>query len=328
MVEYNKPWLSLEQQLDRLTEHGLDIDDPARAVRVLTATGYYRLTGYLYPFRDSETFVDNTGRERVRVLSAYRTGTRLVHAEEIIVFDRRLRMLVLDGLERIEIAVRMQIGYVLGRWSAFAYEDPKKFVDSFTADVTDIREPTPSKHVQWLQRVSDRQASSDEQFVKHFRESYDDRMPVWALTEILELGQLSRLYSGMNQVDAEEIARVFGVPTKRMMASWLASLNYVRNVAAHHARLFNRKLQNAPSRPKAGQIPALDHISDSESSKRKHGTYNALAIMAYLLPSIDHNTDWAEQLANLMRQFPTSESLTIESLGAPPNWEEYPLWPF
>ena len=71
---------------------------------------------------------------------------------------------------------------------------------------------------------------------------------------------LSILYRGMNQKDAEEIAAAFGVPTKKLMTSWLASLNYVRNVAAHHSRLFNRKLQNAPSRPKAGQIPSLDHL--------------------------------------------------------------------
>lgn len=109
----------------------------------------------------------------------------------------------------------------------------------------------------------------------HFRDKYDDRMPVWALTEILELGHLSALYRGLNQTDAEEIALAFGVPTKKVMASWLAALNYVRNVAAHHSRLFNRKLQNAPSRPKAGQVPLFDHLRASEDPKRVHGTYSA-----------------------------------------------------
>lgn len=93
----------------------------------------------------------------------------------------------------------MQIGYVLGRSSAFAYEDPASFTPAFTADSTDIRDPAPSKHAQWLLRVHDRQAGSDEQFVEHFRKKHDDRMPIWALTEILELGQLSMLYRGMNR---------------------------------------------------------------------------------------------------------------------------------
>ncbi|MGH3500705.1 MAG: Abi family protein [Nocardioidaceae bacterium] len=326
MVAYDKPWLLVHEQVERLVEHGLEVGDKARAAKVLAAIGYYRLTGYLYPFRASEEYVDKEDQHRIRVLSDFRPGTRLAHAEEIIDFDRRLRMLVLDGLERVEIAVRMRVGYVLGRGSAFAYEDASRFVQTFTAGRTDIRDPAPSKHVQWLQRVSDRQARSDEQFVEHFRDKYDDRMPVWALTEILELGHLSVLYRGMNQVDAEEIAHAFGVPTKKMMTSWLAGLNYVRNVAAHHARLFNRKLQNAPSRPKLGQIPVLDHLRSSEDAKMVYGTYNALAVIAFLLPSIDPENDWAARLAALLRDFPTSNALTIESLGAPQDWDTLELW--
>jgi len=305
---------------------GLQIPNEDHASELLAATGYYRLTGYLYPFRISERYVDAEDRLRFRVSPSFRPGTRLAHAEEIFDFDRRLRMLVLDGLERIEVAVRMRIGYVLGRSSAFAYEDPSCFTEAFIADGTDIRDPKPSKHVQWLQRVSARQAGSDEKFVEHFREKYDDRMPVWALTEILELGHLSVLYRGMNQVEAEEIALAFGVPTKKLMASWLASLNYMRNVSAHHARLFNRKLQNAPSRPRVGLIPVLDHLRDSEQPKQVYGTYNALAVIAYLLPSIDPDTDWTARVTSLLHDFPTSHALTVESLGAPEYWDACELW--
>lgn len=272
MVEYSKPWLTVDKQVDRLVEHGLDVGDRGHASAILQAIGYYRLTGYLYPFRESAEYVDDENRKRIRVLSDFRPGTSLDQAEKIIDFDRRLRMLVLDGLERIEVAVRMRIGYVLGRSSAFAHEDPSSFMPAFTAEITDTRKPAPSKHFHWLERVSSRKASSDEQFVEHFREKYDDRMPVWALTEILELGHLSVLYRGMNQKDAEEIAAAFGVPTKKLMSSWLASLNYMRNVAAHHARLFNRKLQNAPSRPRVGQVPILDHLRGNESAKSIFGT--------------------------------------------------------
>ncbi len=296
------------------------------AVALLESIGYYRLTGYLHPFRESEQYLDDQNRSRTRILGRYRPGTALHHAASIIDFDRRLRMLVMDGVERIEIAVRMQIGYVLGRTSAFAHEDASCFTPAFTAECTDTREPAPSRHVQWLQRVNARKASSDEQFVEHFRGKYDDRMPVWALTEILELGHLSVLYRGLKQQDAEEIAATFGVPTKKLMVSWLASLNYVRNVAAHHARLFNRKLQHAPARPKAGQVPLLDHLRKNETAKGVFGTYNALAVIAYLLPSIDAATDWNKQIAALLREFPTSHVLSTDSLGVPRDWKALDLW--
>lgn len=326
MAEYEKPWLSVDEQIDRLIAHGIEIRDRDRATVLLQAVGYYRFTGYLYPFRESEQYLDDAGRTRIRVLSNYRAGTTLRHAEEIIDFDRRLRMLIMDGVERIEVAVRMRIGYVLGRRSAFSYEDPACFTEAFTAQSTDARAPEASKHVQWLQRVNTRRESSDEQFVEHFRQKYDDRMPVWALTEILELGHLSVLYRGLQQQDAEEIALAFGVPTKKLMASWLASLNYIRNVAAHHGRLFNRKLQNAPSRPKTGQVPTLDHLRSETTAKGIFGTYNALAVIAHLLPSIDANTGWANQLAALLREFPASHALTITSMGAPQSWDSLDLW--
>ncbi len=328
MVEYTKPWLSLEQQVERLANRGVEVGDRDRAAAVLKAVGYYRLTGYLYPFRESEKYVDDSGRERTRVLSGYRAGTRLDHAEAIIDFDRRLRMLVMDGVERIEVAVRMQLGYVLGRSSAFAHEDPSVFTESFVEAKTDPEsgEPLSSPHATWLERADERRAKSDEQFVAHFRDKYDDRMPIWALTEVLELGQLAVLYRGLRQQDSQEIALAFGAPTKKIMVSWLASLNYVRNVAAHHARLFNRKLQHAPARPKAGQVPVLDHLRDEQTAKGVFGTYNALAVIAHLLPSIEAETTWRRRLATLLLRFPESHALTLASIGVPQGWESLDLW--
>jgi len=328
MVEYTKPWLSLEQQVERLAIRGIDVGDRYHAAAVLKAVGYYRLTGYLYPFRESEQYVDDEGRTRTRVLGDYRAGTRLDQAEAIIDFDRRLRMLVMDGVERIEVAVRMQLGYVLGRTSAFAHEDPSCFTEAFVEAKIDPEsgEPVSSSHARWLERADERRAEFDEQFVAHFREKYDGRMPVWALTELLELGQLSVLFRGLRQQDAEEIALAFGAPTKKIMVSWLASLNYVRNVAAHHARLFNRKLQHAPARPKAGQVPVLDHLRDEKTAKGVFGTYNALAVIAHLLPSIEAGTAWHRRLVSLLQGFPASPALSLASIGVPEGWESLDLW--
>lgn len=157
MTEYLKPWLPLEQQVEQLASRGVNVGDRDNAAALLKAVGYYRLTGYLYPFRESEQYVDDDGRSRTRVLSVYRKGARLDHAESVIDFDRRLRMLVMDGVERIEVAVRMQIGYVLGRSSAFAHEDAACCIDTFTAAGVDpdSGKPTPSAHAIWLQRVDE-----------------------------------------------------------------------------------------------------------------------------------------------------------------------------
>ncbi|QUC01989.1 MULTISPECIES: Abi family protein [Cellulosimicrobium] len=329
MGEYTKPWLSLDDQLERLASRGVAVDPRDRASACLRAVGYYRLTGYLYPFRCSEQVKDADGKVRTRVLSGYRPDTSIAHIARVIDFDRQLRMLVMDGVERIEVALRMQAGYVLGRRSPFAHLNPATFLTSFVEHQVDGEtgwKTQPSKHAQWLQRVAQRRASSDETFVAHFRDEYDGQMPIWALTEILELGQLATLYRGLNEDDAQEIAEAFAVPTKKLMASWLASLNYVRNVAAHHARLFNRKLQNAPARPRLGLVPLLDHLRDEDTPKGAFGVYNALAVIAYMLRSVDRSSDWCHRLVELCGTFPSSPDLTLGALGGPREWTSLNLW--
>lgn len=328
MAEYTKQWLCLEDQLEKLTARGVDVPDLERGTQLLRSVGYYRLTGYLYPFRKTETSLDDDGRQHRRVLNHYRENTSLCDAAALIDFDRRLRMLILDGIERIEVSLRMQVGYVLGRRSAFAHLDPATFVAPFTEARTDdaTGQPAPSKHEEWILKVTERQNASDEAFVAHFREKYENRMPIWALPEILEMGQLSRLYGGLSNSIATEIATTYAAPSKKVMYSWVASLNYVRNVAAHHARIFNRKLVVAPGRPAKGRVPLLDHLREEESSKRVFGLYNALAVMAYLLRSIDPGSGWQERVVDLIGSFPETESLTKYSLGLPRGWPELELW--
>ena len=225
---------------------------------------------------------------------------------------------MLGGVERSDFvshATRIRTR----RRSTFAHLDPSNFVDSFTARQVDTKtgETSEGKHQQWVERVKSRQADSDEAFVAHFREKYDDEMPIWALTEILELGQLGRLYSGLNNSIATEMATKYGAPSKKMMSSWISSVNYVRNVSAHHARLFNRKLVSAPARPTHDQVPLLGHLKEATSAKQVFGVYNALAVMAYLLRSIDADCDWPSQVVELIQSFPDSAHLTTKSMGVP-----------
>jgi abortive infection bacteriophage resistance protein len=327
MVEYSKPWLHVDAQIEKLATRGVDVGDPGEAADLLRAVGYYRLTGYLYPFRRSERYEDSDGKVRIRVLGDYLPGTSLGHAAQIIDFDRALRMLVLDGIERVEVSLRMQLGYVLGEVSAFAHLNPSTFVSSFTDlyEDPDTGEQT-SKHAEWIRRVNARRDASDETFVAHFRDKYDGQMPIWALTEVLELGHLGRLYNGLNSSLATKIAHAYGAPSKKVMASWIASLNYVRNVAAHHARLFNRKLVAAPSRPPVGTVALLDHLRDESTAKAIYGLYNALAVTAYLLRSIDTQSGWPQRLTQLVGTFPTTATFSIETMGMHPRWAAFDLW--
>ena len=145
----------------------MDVEPRDQTVALLSAVGYYRLTGYLFPFRLSERAADDDGRVSVRVLSHYRPGTTIDHVARLIDFDRRLRVLVMDGVERIEVAVRMRTGYVLGERSPFAHLEADTFLPTFGMHQRDEESgwPTrPSRHAEWLHRVALRRNGSDETF--------------------------------------------------------------------------------------------------------------------------------------------------------------------
>jgi abortive infection bacteriophage resistance protein len=317
LMEYVQPWLAVDEQIARLRARGLDVPDDGEAAAVLSEVGYHRLTGYLYPFRRAASAASESDVESGE---RYRPGTRLADGVALMEFDQDLRLLVLEGVERIEVAVRTRMGHTLGRWSAFAHEDPSLFTTAF---ITPHASGT-SRHRAWLARVGQRRADSDEAFVAHFADKYDGRMPIWALTEILELGHVTRLYVGLRNDVATEIATSFAVPTKRLMQSWLASINYVRNVAAHHARLFNRKLVSAPKRPPVATVPLLAHLSDD--APKVFGVYNVLAVMAYLLQGLRGCDGWPERTARVLQTFPERGGLTVAALGAAPGWLDGPLW--
>jgi abortive infection bacteriophage resistance protein len=327
MVSYAKPWLPVEAQVEKLIVSGVLIPDRVEATKLLQMVGYYRLTGFLYPFRASERTHDEDGREYIRIMKTYRAGTSLEDVALVIDFDRRLRLLVLEGVERIEIALRTHVGHTIGRLGPFAHEDEATFVPAFCEPRIDKNTglSLPSQLDEWLTRIYERRDGSDEAFVSHFRTKYDGQMPIWALTELFELGHLSRLYPGLRNDLATEVATAFGVPHKRLMMSWIATINYIRNIAAHHARLFNRKLVIAPKRPTAAHIPLLAHLRHP-SPPKQFGSYSALAVMAYLLRSINPAGDWAQRVATHLRSFPANDVLGVESMGLLPGWLDSELW--
>ncbi len=322
-MSYAKPWLSIDEQIALLRERGLSIEDHDRAAAALQESGYYRLSGYLYPFRVSGTETDESGRQITVVLEQYRPGADLDAACELLTFDRSLRLLVLEAVERFEVAFRTCLAHVLGAVSPFAHEDPAIFTAAFRA--SRHGDDPRSEHARWLDRLEDRKTRSDESFVAHFREHYDGRMPIWVIVELLELGQVSRLYGGLRNDLATEVAASFAVPTKQLMRSWLASVNYVRNVAAHHSRLFNRKLVAAPKRASAEQVPALAHLVVGRAPKR-FGVYEVLAVLAYLLDSVPSNVDWQVRTAELLSAFPAVDGIDVGSMGLVPVWLDEPIW--
>ncbi len=297
MRTYSKTATTYQEQLDLLVARGLQVGDPKAALTMLERVNYYRLSAYWHPFkRADETFQADGSFEK---------------AYEFYQFDRELRLTVMDMLERVEVGVRCAIAYHL----AHAY-DPWSHENHSIFDRTRF---SPAKHATWLADLHRETDRSKEAFIEHFRATYSQypSLPLWVAAEVMSFGTLSRLYFGLNSTDRTAIAKPHGVH-QVVFASWLHCLAHVRNICAHHSRLWNRELSIAP------KVPYTAHWQPPEipDNKKVLAVLCILRSMSIREPSGEM---WARQTAELMRRY-DAEPRWLHAMGIPTGWKNHPFW--
>lgn len=292
-----KLFQTYDEQVDLLKARGMDVGDREIAIAQLKHVSYYRLSGYWYPFRriedgkrTDEFFPDTTLKDVMKLYS----------------FDATLRSATFGALAPIELTMRALLGHTLGRVHECAHLE---------RDVLNARAQGQSYDL-WLSRYVRESHDSHEEFVKHHRRKYEGRLPVWAAVEILDWGGLTKLFGFSPREVQDEVAAEFGLRAPQL-ESWLKSLDIVRNVSAHHGRLFNRVFALAPRLPPAGKFPALDSASPFTR------TFGHLSLIQFMLDSQGLRR---QILPAVMRTFPDVRAVPISHLGASPNWSDSPLW--
>ena len=310
---------TLEEQLELLSKRGMSLDKPL-ALQWLSNVSYYRLSGYWYPYR---VRAENGDQKNPVRLDDFVDGTSFCEVASLYEFDRKLRTLVYDGIERIEVALRTRVGEWITQHDALAYREPSLFREGFD-------------HVAWLARVYSRVAraksrKSSNKAIRHYENKYGN-YPFWVVAEVLDFSDISRLFSGLPVDVQHSISADFGfrvavdklTPKQKKsyydqdpLARWCEQLTVVRNVCAHHARLFNRHFTPASTNA-FRTIPALASLPCEQSDK----LYGALLIMAFMLRTISPGTTWPMKLIDLIRKdFNTLDLRSISEMGFPNNWE-------
>lgn len=294
-VPYNKPALTYAEQLQRLKDRGLTIENDDKALHLLEVISYYRLSGYWYPL-----LVDKENHH-------FKPGASFETAFNLYKFDRELRLLVLHQLEKIEVAVRAKMIYVLSHSRGpFWYQYTDNFKNAYSHN------KTRTKIKAEFQR-------SDEEFIKAFKSKYNNPLPPsWMLMEISSFGTVSNLYSNFVQgKDKREVAAYFGV-NDTVLISWLHTIVYLRNVCAHHSRLWNRDMRIRPVIPKKTTYQWL--VTQNTSNKK---TFFVLSMIIYLMNTINKKHTIVNKFKSLLTKFP---NIDVRAMGFPPNWESEPLW--
>ena len=254
-----------------------------------------------------------------------RNGTSLDQIEALWRFDRALRLICLDGFESIEIGLRTQLAHVLGRRNPFGHLDS----DSLDTEVCSRESNSPGGRTNfdvWLAQYHKlQQDARNEDYVVHHTTKYGERVPVWIAVEFLDFGAVTRLFSFMLKTDQNEVARQFGVHGGRQFARWLRDFNYLRNVCAHHSRLWNRTLTYKSGKFNPKQVDAV--LAHAAACEGRDKIYVNLASMAYCIRMIAPQAVWHLELRRHIENFPAIEGMSpSRDMGFPPAWKSLALW--
>ncbi len=310
----------------------MEVSDRKDAETQLRRIGYFRLGAYLYPFRQL------LSPESVRETSyQYRSenfvpGSNFKQVLELYRFDSALRKVCLEGLQELEISLRAAMSHVLSGQSVFAHLDKNHLDSNFSKQIDPATQKT--NFYLWTETYEKaRKDSKDEDFVAHHLIKYGNDLPLWMTVEIVTFGGLVRLFNLMKDTDKTAVAKYFGITDGRRMHKWLLAFNGLRNVCAHHHRLWNRQLTYELRIPSQIVDSSLQHLAQMGNSKK---IYHAVALLAYLLRKRDCGTQWNLTFKTQMRKFPKDLIKPLpegspfadlqKNMGFPKDWEGLDIW--
>lgn len=332
-----KEHYSIDRQVALLRERGMLINDEQSCVNALKSYGYYRLSGYWYQFRKREIVDD------VQVTHEdFIPGTTFDYVLAIYEFDRKLKFLIFEMIELFEVSMRFHVGHTLGAVSPHAHMETEIFQADFLELKKTIRfgvETEKSDFETLVQGINRQVDRSSEDFVKHHIDKHQGVFPIWAITELLTFGQLLKLLKGSKEKYQNLIAATLGITTRSgdgqggALIDWLENLNDVRNVCAHHGRLWNRRLGKPLKLNHLRLTDETKHIDQVQkylkvlkvnhdfSTKRIYAT---LVILLYLNDKLQLDAGWPIRLRQHLESLPKPANLF--QMGFMFGWEDQEIW--
>lgn len=233
-----------------------------------------------------KTFLENTSFEDI--VSLYE-------------FDRRIRLLIIEETQKVEVALRTCISEHMANhhgshwFMNLAVLSPAFEYEGFQARIK----------------------SAKELFISHYYARYQSPSlpPSWMITEVLTFGTWSRLFSDLFLSDQKAIAQQFNVKSAEVMSSWFHSLSHLRNLCAHHNRVWNRRFQ---------VFMPKDIKELKEHMAYKNTLYSRLCVIKHLTDKISFSNNLTERLVSLLDTAP--KVVTLKQMGFLDDWQHHPLW--
>ena len=299
-----------------MSSRGMVISDKQRTERHLANISYYRLSAYMLPYKQ---------KENGKILDSFREGVTWDTVYNLYVSDRKLRLMVFDAIERLEVAIRAQIIYQLSHKYGSHWQDrPEIFTPPKTITLRDGRTVIMDVYGDIQKHIKEQLHNNKaEVFIQHYCNKYDTPInpPSWMSVEVMYFNHLSRICTGLKlRADINGIASYFALPPKTF-CSWLHTINYIRNICAHHARLWNRDMNIVPE--KLAFSKSLDWVSSPDTVKRSK-LYYFLCMLNYMLQTANPTSTFKHRIKDLLTEY--QEVASLNAMGFQPDWMNEKMW--
>ncbi|WP_353573117.1 Abi family protein [Candidatus Albibeggiatoa sp. nov. BB20] len=272
------------------------IEDFARAERKLSQVGYYRLSGYWYIcreiIRDQNNEVLFSSKNIPARHDQFIIGTSFDTIFDLYLFDKKLRQLMLDAIERIEVYIRSIIAHELGFSDPLAYKKEKFIHPKFQKPYNG----KPSSWEIWSQKQTHNISKSKEDCIRwHINQQRD--LPFWVVVETWDFGTTSHYFKMLNGKYQNKVAQRLSLNPKdvKKIANWLQEINILRNRCAHHSRIWNQNNNNALN---VLSTPYFERLNLDQKSREK--IFGIITVLWFLICKMSNNSDWILQVADLI----------------------------
>lgn len=286
---------TFEEQLHILEDRHMKIDNKEEAAEVLRVANYYRLTAYALQFKKNDDYCN-----RISFNNMYK----------LYKFDKKLRHLILEILESIEVKLRTYMAYRLSiEYGAEAYKNPELFQDM---NIYYGYDDDFGKHHKGLIEEINLEVYKNrkELFIKHHLKNYQERFPLWVIVEIFSFGMLSKMYSNLTSKQQKKISKGCFNANNGLLESWLNNLAYVRNICAHYGRLYNKKMVITPR---------IHNKYNSYELETNRLFVSILAIKELTIDMIEWR-NFETELKALIEEY--MDVIDLKLIGFPENWIE------
>lgn len=273
---------TVHEQIKNLKALNLIIEDEVEAEKFLSNVSYFR-------------FVKAYSLGLKRKNSNYYEGVTFNQLRELYVFNAKLRKLIFEQIEHIEIGLRCKVSnYFSLKYGVLGYQNEENFIDYqiYKGILEEIK-----RDIEHNKRAS---------FIRNFKENYvNGDIPFYALVEVLSFGTLSKFYKNMKGEDKKAVAQMYNVGYT-FLESWIESIAHVRNICAHYGRVYNAKLSKTPKLYK----------------EDKYNTNRIFAVLCCMKRISNEKKAWnvfVKALYNLFIEYPCAIKSTM---GFPDGWEK------